>query len=331
MFVRGCQLLALTSFLTFLFWPWLPGRPRVRTLIVYGFSILGETMNGSTFPGFSEHWRRTTGEDVQFISSFAGSGTVTNQILLGVPAQLAILSLELDAQKLADRGLVPQDSWSTLPYRGVLNLTPFVILVRPGNPHGIKTFADLARPGIKIVHPDPLTSGGAQWAILAEYGGVLRQTKSPQEAERVLTGLWQNVVAQASSARGARTQYESGFGDALVTYEQELLSDKARGRLKGEIVYPASTILSEHTVVPVERNVTAADGALHQAFLEYLWSEEAQRSFVTQGFRSPVEAYNGEENIADPFRVADLGGWRKARADIVEGVWKARVLPQLGR
>jgi sulfate transport system substrate-binding protein len=304
----------------------------MRTLIVYGFSILGESMIGSTFPGFSERWRQAKGEEVQFISSFAGSGTVTNQILLGVPAQLAVLSLELDAQKLADRGLVPPGCWTSLPHHGVLNLTPFVILVRPGNPHGIKDFVDLARPGVKIVHPDPLTSGGAQWAILAEYGSVLRRTRNPEEAERVLTGLWKNVVAQASSARGARTQYESGFGDALVTYEQELLSDKARGRLKGEIVYPPSTILSEHTVVPIERNVLPADRALHHAFREYLWSEEAQRQFVERGFRSPVEAYNGKTApIGDAFRVADLGGWPKARADIVEGIWKARVLPQLGQ
>src|SRR5512141_1245717 len=158
-------------------WPWTPmarqARPP-RTIVFYGFSILGEVINKGVFPDFQRRWRERTGEQVEIVSSFAGSGTITNQVILGVPAQLALLSLELDADKLAEARVVGAGTWRRLPYQGVVNRTPFVILVRPGNPKRIRDFADLAAPGVAVVHPDPLTSGGANWAILAEYGSGFR-------------------------------------------------------------------------------------------------------------------------------------------------------------
>lgn len=325
---RSLLTAALLVLAVWLLMPWMPGQARKRTVTLYGFSILGEVINQGICPDFQRRWKEKTGEEVQFISSFAGSGTVTNQVLLGVPAQIAILSLELDAMKIADRGMIPPNSWRRLPHQGVLNTTPFVILVREGNPRGIRGFGDLAQKGVGVVHPDPLTSGGAQWAILAEYGAAVHAKQDP---ERLLLGLWKNVVAQASSARAARTQFESGFGDALVTYEQELLSDRARGRLKGEIVYPPSTIDSEHTVVILERNIPPEDRELVQAFVDYLWTREAQQIFVDYGFQSVLPELAGQSHIAEPFSVADLGGWKKARQEIVDGLWKARVLPELGK
>jgi sulfate transport system substrate-binding protein len=314
-------------------WPWLPvaraDRPP-RTIVFYGFSTLGETMTEAIFPAFEKHWLAEKGEKVEVVGSFAGSGTVTSQILLGAPAQLALLSLESDADRLAEAGLVSAGSWRLLPHEGVVNRTPFVILVRPGNPKNILDFADLARPGIGLVHPDPLTSGGANWAILAEYGAGVRQAGgSPEAGERLLAGIWKNVVAQASSARAARAQFDNGFGDALVTYEQEALADAKRGRLHGEIVLPRSTVLSEHTLVIVDRNVEAADRPAVLALSRFLWSEEAQRLFVARGFRSVLPRFDDDLSfgrIEDPFFVADFGGWKRARRDIVDGVWKNRVL-----
>ena len=108
------------------------------------------------------------------------------------------------------------------------------------------------------MHPDPLTSGGANWAIVAEYGaGARAEPDRPGAGEAMLAGIWKNVVAQASSARGARTQFSNGFGDALITYEQEAIFDKGRGKLHADVVYPERTILSEHTLVVVDRNVSA--------------------------------------------------------------------------
>jgi sulfate transport system substrate-binding protein len=320
-------------------WPWLPvpGRAAVpRTLVFYGFSILGEVMNQRIFPAFQQEWLNRTGERVEFASAFAGSGTVTNQLIMGVPAHLALLSLELDAQRLSEARVTPSQSWRGLPHGGVVNRTPFIILVRPGNPKGIRDFADLARPGTGVVHPDPLTSGGANWAIIAEYGAGARQDPSdPEAGYKMLVGIWRNVVAQAASARAARTQFENGFGDALITYEQEVLWDRSRGRLRGEIVYPRSTILSEHTLVKIDRNVAPAEQELVTAFVNYLWSEPAQRIFVEYGFRSVDERLNGANagfgKIRDAFLINDFGGWQRAKREIVDGVWRDRVLKELGK
>jgi sulfate/thiosulfate-binding protein len=316
--------------------PWLPGKDTARpprTIVLYGFSILAESLNQGVFPEFQRGWQARTGERVELVSSFAGSGTVTNQILMGVPAQLALLSLELDAMKLAAGGVVADGSWRSLPHAGIVNRTPFVILVRPGNPKGIRDFRDLSAPGVRVVHPDPLTSGGANWAIVAEYGSGFRTSGgSAQAGYEVLRGVWKNVVAQAASARAARTQFENGFGDALVTYEQEAVFDRARGKLHSDVVYPRSTILSEHTLVRIDRNISAADRPLIDEFIRFLWSPSAQTAFSRYGFRSVDEERNGGfSRIEDGFRVADFGGWKRAKKEIVDGIWKARVLKDLGK
>jgi sulfate transport system substrate-binding protein len=326
--------LFLAALLVWAVWPWLPfsrAEARPPTIVFYGFSILADAMNDGIFPAFRKLWKDGGHGDVEFISSFAGSGTVTNQVILGVPAQLVLLSLESDADRLADAGVVAEGSWKSLPHGGVVNLTPFVILVRPGNPLGIRDFGDLALRRARIVHPDPLTSGGANWAIVAEYGaGARAEPDRPGAGEAMLAGIWKNVVAQASSARAARTQFSQGFGDALITYEQEAIFDRGRGRLSADVVYPARTILSEHTLVVVGRNVSAPERPLVEAFTQFLWSEEAQRIFVRYGFRSVDENLNAGHAefgaIADAFRIADFGGWRRAKRDIVEAIWKNRVM-----
>jgi sulfate/thiosulfate-binding protein len=308
--------------------------PAVRHVVFYGFSILGEPMQKGIFPEFQQYWQKKTGERVEFTGSFSGSGTVTNQIAMGAPAQIALLSLELDAERLAASGATAAGSWKKLPHEGIVNRTPFVILVRPGNPKKILDFEDLARPGIKVVHPDPQTSGGANWAILAEYGaGQRAHPADPQAGFRLLRGLWKNVVAQAASARAARTQFENGYGDALVTYEQEAVLDRSRGTLKLDVVYPRRTVMSEHTLVLVDRNLKGADRALADAFAAYLWSDAAQRIFVKFGFRSVDERLNAENaafgKIAEPFFVRDFGGWKKAKAEIIDAIWKDRVMKNI--
>jgi sulfate transport system substrate-binding protein len=259
---------------------------------------------------------------------------VRNQLIMGVPAHMALLSLELDAQQLAEAHVIPSDSWRKLPHAGVVNRSPFVILVRKGNPRGIRDFPDLARPGVGLVHPDPLTSGGANWAIVAEYGAGMRQNGGrPEEGQKLLAGIWANVVAQAGSARAGRTQFENGFGDALITYEQELLYDLEQAKLKGEIVYPRSTIESEHTLVVVGRNVTPRDRQAVEAFRDFLWSKQAQEIFVKYGFRSVDESLNSGNphfgSIPDLFSITDFGGWSRARKEIVDAIWKKQVLAKL--
>ncbi|HEX8071223.1 MAG TPA: sulfate ABC transporter substrate-binding protein [Pyrinomonadaceae bacterium] len=303
-------------------------------LTVYGFSIMKESLEKAIFPGFAAKWRQEHGQDVKFVSSFAGSETVTNQILQGVGADIAILSIERDADRLRQGGAVTSD-WHNLPNRGLVNKTPFIILVRKGNPKGIHDFTDLAKPGVKVIHPDPVSSGGAQWSILAIYGSELAkhdafaQGATSPEALKLLQGVWRNVISTPGSAREARTQFETGFGDALITYELEgLLMKQANAPV--EIVVPAATIYSEHPAVVVDRNVTAAERAAVDAFMQYLWSDEAQQAFVRFHFRAVTnDAFNDAHtefaHIARPFTVADLGGWQRAYPDIIEKVFRDQV------
>src|SRR5213594_1462570 len=193
-------------------------------ITLYGFSIMKESLEKAIYPAFSAKWKQEHGVEVRFTSSFAGSETITNQILQGVKAQVAILSIERDAERLKEKGFVTSN-WHQLPQQGILNKTPFVIVVRKGNPKGIYDFSDLAKPGIKLIHPDPVSSGGAQWSILAIYGSELvKSEKQSGEADharavQMLQAIWRNVFSTPASAREARTTFELGNGDALVTYE----------------------------------------------------------------------------------------------------------------
>ena len=295
-----------------------------------------ESLEKAIFPGFAAKWKQQHGQVVQFQSSFAGSETVTNQILRGAPADIAILSIERDVQRLQKDGFVTAD-WHSLPAHGIVNKTPFVIIVRQGNPKGIKDFADLAKPGVRLIHPDPISSGGAQWSILAIYGSELKKSenesgeheKDKARALQTLRAIWKNVISTPGSAREARTTFELGNGDALVTYELEgLLMKEANAPI--EIVTPQATILSEHPAVVIDRNVTAAERPVIDAFMQYLWSDEAQQAFVKFHFYSATnEAFNQANtafgHVEMPFSIDYFDGWDKAYPEVIEGVFRDQV------
>src|SRR6185369_8853189 len=246
-----------------------------QTITLYGFSIMKDALEKDIFPAFKAKWKAEHGQDVEFVSSFAGSETVTNQILQGAPAQIAILSIDRDAQRLKEGGATASD-WHSLPNHGIVNKTPFVILVRKGNPKAIKDFSDLGNPGIKVIHPDPVSSGGAQWSILAIYGSELKKSENetgkpdPTRALQTLRAIWKNVISTPGSAREARTQFETGYGDALITYELEGLMMKGSSA-DIEMVVPKSTIFSEHPAVIIDRNLNATERPAVEAFLNFLW------------------------------------------------------------
>ena len=304
-------------------------------ITLYGFSIMKESLEKAVFPGFAAKWKREHGQDVRFTASFAGSETVTNQILQGVQAEIAILSIDRDAQRLKQGGFVTSD-WHLLPSKGVVNKTPFVILVRKGNPKGINDFPDLAKTGVRIIHPDPVSSGGAQWSILAIYGSELvkseKQSGEQDQARAVqmLQSIWKNVISTPGSAREARTQFETGFGDALITYELEGLLMKATGSADAEVIIPKSTIFSEHPAVVIDKHVSAAKRPVVDAFIQYLWSDEAQQAFVKYHFRSVSNESLNDANkelghIELPFTIDYFGGWDKAYPEIIEKVFRDRV------
>ncbi|HEY0726969.1 MAG TPA: sulfate ABC transporter substrate-binding protein [Pyrinomonadaceae bacterium] len=304
------------------------------TITLYGFSIMKESLEAAIFPGFTHKWKQQHGQEVRFESSFAGSETITNQILRGTPADIAILSIERDADRLKQGGFVTSD-WHTYPAKGIINKTPFIIVVRKGNPKNIRDFSDLAMPGVRLIHPDPVSSGGAQWSILAIYGSELKKYESPSgerdtmRALRTLQAIWKNVISTPGSAREARTTFELGNGDALITYELDaLLMKQANAAI--EIVVPKATIFSEHPAVVIDKNVSGTKRQVVDAFMQYLWSDEAQQAFVKYHFYSVTnEAFNKANpefaHIELPFTIEYFGGWDNAYVNVIEKVFRDQV------
>jgi sulfate/thiosulfate-binding protein len=305
--------------------------PTRQTIVVYSFSVEEEVMTEEVFPAFQDYWQEQTGQEVTFQSRFASCEEITEEIADGASADVAILSDEQQAVWLRINDRVETD-WRTFPQQGIVSRSPFVIVVRPGNPLGIEGWTDLSRPGVSLVHPDPRTSCGGQWALLAEYGSALLDEKSGSQeaAYEQLRGIWANVVATTPSAREALKEFIFGTGDALVTYEQDALLAQARGATL-EVVTPRSTIMSEHVAVIVDRNVQPWEREVVEAFVAFLWSETAQEAFTRYYFRAVTdEALNQAvpefQEIERPFTVHDLGGWGRAYPEIIHGVWEGQIL-----
>jgi sulfate transport system substrate-binding protein len=304
-----------------------------QSIVVYAFSVEEEALTEKVFPAFRAHWREQTGGEVIFQSVFGSSEELTQEILDGASADVAILANEQHAIWLRINDWVQTD-WQTFSHHGVISRSPLAIAVRPGNPLGIEDWADLARPGVDVVHPDPRTSGGAQWALLAEYGSALLHTKKGRQetAEEQLRSIWANVVDNPTSAREALKQFVFGVGDALATYEQDALLAQARGAAL-EVVIPHSTIMSEHVVVIVDRNVKPWEQKVVEAFVNFLWSEAVQETFTRYYFRAVTdEALNQAvpefREVEHPFTVHDLGGWGYAYPEIIHRLWEEQILAE---
>ncbi len=177
-------------------------------ITVYGFSIMKKALKKAIYPAFAAKWKQEHNQDVKFVSSFAGSETVTNQILQGAPAHFAILSIERDAERLRQGGAVTSDRHN-IPQHGVVNKTPFVIIVRKGNPKNIHDFADLGKPGVKLIHPDPVSSGGAQRSVLAIYGSELVESEKATGGRDVSKSFKKTKVLDSVS-------FDVGVGESLV-------------------------------------------------------------------------------------------------------------------
>jgi sulfate/thiosulfate transport system substrate-binding protein len=301
------------------------------TITLYGFSVVKEPLEREIFPAYEKLWFEKTGQQLTFTPSFAGSELVTNQIISGVEADVAILAIARNADRLVEAG-VTRNKWRDLPYDGIVNKSPMVILVRQGNPKGIRDFSDLAKPGVKLIHCDPISSGAGQWSLLAVYGSELIKSekrtgrRDKKRAFDLLQRVWKNVITMPLSAREARTQFERREGDALITYELDALQllEKKQGDV---MIVPQATIFSEHPVVIIDDHMTPAKYAVVELFVRYLWEKPAQEAWVRSKFRSVTdESLNAKfPKIELPFYVKDLGGWERAYPEIVEGVWKEQI------
>lgn len=316
------------------------GQGSGRTITVYGYSAMEGPLVQGIIPAFQRHYQQRTGERVNLVTSFAGSGTIFNQIRFGAPAQVAIFATELEPKVLTEEGFIRSD-WTAFPNQGTFAYTTVVLVSHAGNPQHVRSFQDLARPGVKLILPDPVTSGGAQWAILAIFGSIYLQdgpattSHSGQEATALVTQVRNNAASLPDSSRQALIQFALGYGDLLLTYENEALMDIARGN-RYHITVPPATIVIQPKAVIIDANVSEEDRPVVEAFLDFLWTREAQEILAQHHFRvvDDVVARRHEEKfepIEHPFTVQDLGGWEWATDNIIEGVWRDGLPPQSER
>jgi len=298
-------------------------------LAVHSCCVTEDATTKEILPAFKKYYKEKFGKDVDISASFAGSGTLKNQILGGAPVQVAILSSELYLDQLKEKGLISSD-WKTNPNKGTVIKSVIIFVTRKDNPKGLRTYQDLARPGVKVLHASPDTSGGAQWAIFAIYGAganLKNLTFAPEdEGVKLLSAVGKNVIAQPESARQTFVQFDAGFGDAIVTYENEALLEKAKGR-DYAISVPKKTIETEWKVARIDKNIRPEQEHAVGEFIKFLYAAEAQRTYAKYGFRA-VDARVEKEfhakyaKVAEPFTVDDLGGWQKARKNVIENAWK---------
>ena len=294
-----------------------------NTIVLYGFSVKGEVFDQKIIPAFKNYWKQKTNKDIEFATIYAGSGKIAKQVMAGSPAEVMILSTEWDAMQLKKTGLITTD-WNTFPNQGTVSMSPWVIVTRNGNPKKINDFSDLTKEGIQIVQADPLTSGGACWAVFSIYGSALEKKFTKNQAKDLLAYEVKNVISWQASAREALSQFDLGYGDAILTYEAEALLTKTLDR-GYYFVYPPSTIYSEHKVVIIDKNISIDEQTVINEFVQFLFTSEVQNYFVEYGFRSINEELNSKNKdfpaIEKPFKVDYLGGWERAYAELIDGVF----------
>ena len=247
------------------------------------------------------------GANVEFSESYGSSGEQSRAVEAGLPADVVEFSLAPDMARLVEAGLVDK-TWNQNQYDGFVTKSVVVLVVRKGNPKGIRTWADLINPGVEIIEPNPFTSGGAKWNIMAAYGAQLKQGKSEQEAKAYLADLFKHVAVQDKSAREALQTFVGGKGDVLLSYENEAIAAQQAGE-SVDYVVPAETILIEN---PLAVTTDAGSSPDARAFYDFLYTPEAQAIFVSKGYRPVVDGTAGADKFPTParlFTIADLGGW----------------------
>ena len=302
------------------------------TIVLAAYTVPKEAYEEQLIPAFKKYWKEKTGRDVEFQASYVASGAQARAIVNGLAADVAALSLEGDIDLVTKAGLIKHDWKAKGPAAGMVTASVVALGVRPGNPKGIKDWADLARADVDVVTPDPATSGGAMWNVNAIWGAALRRADGDETAAiEVLKGIRARIKALDTSGRESMATFERGVGDVAITYENELLLRLRKGRIY-DMVIPPATIRIDNPVAVVDANVDKhGNREVVEAFVEFLWREESQRVFAEYGFRPVVAAVAAEvaDRFPQPpelFTVGDLGGWAAIREQLYsqDGIW-ARV------
>src|SRR6478736_4601538 len=267
----------------------------------------------TVFGKIIQAWQQTPdGKGVDFTQSYAASTDQARAVAAGLKADLVFLSTGDDVNLLVDAGLV-DPNWDKQSYRGIEADTVVVFAVRNGNPKHIKSWADLVKPGVQVITPNPFSSGSAKWNILAAYGAQRRLGKSDAQAQAYVKKLFQHVVSQDTSGRNATNTFLSGKGDALLTYESEALTSRAAGT-DIQYVIPRQTMLIE---LPIAVLKSSANKDLANRFIRFTKGPVAQDLFGQYGWRpvNPTVAKKYAEKYPSRpgiFKIDDriFGGWR---------------------
>jgi sulfate transport system substrate-binding protein len=254
--------------------------------------------------------KTAAGKGVTFTQSYGASGDQSRAVENGQKADYVAFSLAPDVDRLVKDGLV-EDNWADTPTKGMVSDSVVVLMVRKSNPKGIHGWADLLKPGVEVLTPNPFTSGSAKWNIMAAYGAQLKQGKSPAQALQYLHDLLvDHVKVQDKSGREAVQDFLGGNGDVVISYENEAITAQQKGS-KVDYVIPDQTIFIQNPAA-----VTSKAPAAAKAFLDYVTTKPAQEVFAKHGYRPVLQDVLQEHAKEFPqpkqlFTIDDLGGWTK--------------------
>src|SRR6266404_6674541 len=281
-------------------------------------SVVGYSIPTSVFPKLISAYQATpAGKDINFQTSFAASEVQSKAVAAGLPADVVNFSISTDMDRLVQSKLVDK-TWSQNRYHGIVSKSVVVFVLRNGNPKHIKTWDDLVKPGVGVVFPNPFSSGGARWGVMAAYGAMKREGKTDKQAVAYLKQLFQHNVSQDTSGRNALNTFLSGRGDVLLDYE----SDAKLAQSQGKPVYyliPKATLQIETPLAAVNSSNKAAA----QKFVNWLYTKPAQTIWAENGFRPSVLSVLRKYTKQFPprpqlFKIGYVGGWDKVNTQFFD-------------
>ncbi|MEG4320084.1 MULTISPECIES: sulfate ABC transporter substrate-binding protein [unclassified Microcoleus] len=288
-------------------------QPKDVELTLVSFAVTKSAYD-KIVPGFVAKWKRENNQNVKISQSYGGSGSQTRAVISGLEADVVHLALEFDTDRIQEAGLIKPGWEREVPNNGIVSKSVAALVMRAGNPKKIQGWADLAKPGIKVITANPKTSGVARWNFLALWGSVTRNGGNEQAARTFVGQVYKNVPVLPKDAREASdTFYKQNQGDVLIDYENEILLAKTQGENEPFII-PQVNISIDNPVAVVDK-YAAKHGTtkVAEAFVKYLYTPEAQREFAKAGFRPVNSTVAGEfsskfPRISKLFTIADVGG-----------------------
>jgi len=282
-------------------------------LDVVGYSTPESVYQEDLEPAFQ---KTSAGEGVSFSNSFGASGDQSRAVVAGQPASVVHFAQAGDMERLVEEGGIVAKDWDKQPYGGIAQDSVVVISVRKGNPEGIQTLDDVLSKEVDVVTPNPFSSGAARWNIMAVYGTLINEGKSPDQALEGVKTLLEKTVAQPGSARDALAAFTQGQGDVLLGYENEAIKAEEEGE-DLEYVVPPSTILIE---TPIAVTADAPEPAA-QDFLDFIWSDEGQEIWAEDGYRPVNPKLVDPKQFPTPkglFKISQFGGWSKVNDEFFD-------------